>query len=46
MRIAISNVFLNVERVDIGERLREPWNETEKMSSPVRRASTFSFSVI
>lgn len=35
--MAILNVLLNVEGVDVGERLREFRNETEKMSSPVRR---------
>jgi ubiquitin carboxyl-terminal hydrolase L5 len=36
--MAILNVLLNVEEVDIGERLRVFRNETERMSSPVRRA--------
>jgi ubiquitin carboxyl-terminal hydrolase L5 len=38
--MAILNVLLNVEEgeVDVGERLREFRNETERMSSPVRRA--------
>jgi len=33
--MAILNVLLNVEEVDIGEGLREFRNETERMSSPV-----------
>ena len=38
--MAILNVLMNVEEVDIGERLREFRNETERMSSPVRRPFT------
>lgn len=41
--MAILNVLLNVEGVDVGERLREFRNETERMSSPVCRAFIFSF---
>ena len=33
--MAILNVLLNVEEVDIGERLKEFRSETERMSSPV-----------
>ena len=39
--MAILNVLLNVEEVDVGERLKEFRNETERMSSPVCRL-TFS----
>ena len=43
--MAILNVLLNVEEgeVDVGERLREFRNETERMSSPVRRVSISLF---
>jgi len=41
--MAILNVLLNVEEVDVGERLREFRNETERMSSPVCCASLPSF---
>ena len=37
--MAILNALLNVEGVDIGEKLRQFRNETERMSSPVCRAS-------
>jgi len=36
--MAILNVLMNVEEVDIGERLKEFRTETERMSSPVRHA--------
>ena len=38
--MAILNVLLNVEEVDVGEKLKEFRDETERMSSPVRRASS------
>lgn len=37
--MAILNVLLNVEEVDVGESLRVFRSETERMSSPVRRPS-------
>ena len=43
--MAILNVLLNVEEVDVGERLRELRNETKGMSSPVCRVSLYSFAV-
>lgn len=41
--MAILNVLLNVEEVDVGERLREFRNETERMASPVWRPLICSF---
>jgi hypothetical protein len=41
--MAILNVLLNVEEVDVGEKLREFRGETERMSSPVRCPSIHSF---
>jgi len=39
----ILNMVLNVEEVDVGERLREFRNETERVSLPVCRVSISSF---
>ena len=41
--MAILNVLLNVEEVDVGEKLREFRGETDRMSSQVRRSSIRSF---
>ena len=41
--MAILNVLLNVEEVNVGEKLREFRDETEGMSSPVRCSSICSF---
>lgn len=43
--MAMLNVLLNVEEVDVGERLRVFRSETERMSSPVRRAFISSLAV-
>ena len=43
--MAMLNVLLNVEEVDVGERLRAFRNETERMTSPVRRAFISSLAV-
>ena len=34
--MAVLNVSLNVEKVDVGEKFKEFRDETERMSSPVR----------
>ncbi|KAF9649505.1 cysteine proteinase [Thelephora ganbajun] len=44
--MAILNVLLNVEEVDIGERLREFRNETEMMSSPMKGLAVSNIHVI
>lgn len=41
--MAILNVLLNVEEVDVGEKLKEFKNETERMSSPVSLIPVASF---
>lgn len=41
--MAILNVLLNVEEVDVGEKLREFRGETDRMTSPVRCSSIRSF---
>jgi len=43
--MAILNVLLNVEEVDVGQRLKEFKDETEKMASPVCRSPIWSFLV-